>query len=136
MLFIVLLILSKKLYSLLFCLSRPLINQCRLCKQEVVRQKPFLIFFFFFLLVFIVMQHFQRFLYKCVLLFWKVAFIRGKGVEMEISSPELYQISMFVTSFEKLVLICEPLTSWSEYSNWGDGRGAQGWELKFPDKDK
>ena len=64
------------------------------------------------------------------------AFIRGKGVEMEISSPELSEISMFVTSVEKHGLICEPLTSWSGYSNLGEGRGAQGWELKFPDKDK
>ena len=47
--FIVLLILSKKLYSLLFCLSRPLISQCHLGKQEVVRQKPFQIIFFFLL---------------------------------------------------------------------------------------
>ena len=42
---------------------------------------------------------------------------------MEISSPELYQISMFVTSFEKLVLICEPLTSWSDYPTEGMGVG-------------
>ena len=46
--FIVLLILSKKLYSLLFCLSRPLISQCHLGKQEVVRQKRSQIIFFLF----------------------------------------------------------------------------------------
>ena len=141
--FIVLLILSKKLYSLLFCLSRPLISQCHLGKQEVVRQKRSQIIFFLFGF------YCNAALQSCLFItgfngFFIVAFSCSERSRFH-SRQRSRDGNFFSWTIWNLDVCHQYWKAWSylrttDLMEWVlqlRGRAwAQGWELKFPDKDK